>query len=115
MGSDEMFEIRLQKEEQRQLARNQKMSELYHGKHARVTSTSVGPTTLPKEQLNFYYDDNKLMGSLSGNEEQVEEDGDTYERESRHDPEYWNRVHVNRLNEYEMGGNLDADSVHFSH
>merc|ERR1711997_629081 len=76
--------------------------------------TSVGPSTLPKEQLNFYYDDDKLMASLSGNEEQDEED-DSYERESRHDAKYWNRVHVYRLNEYEMGGNLDADSVNFSH
>eukprot|EP00486_Rosalina_sp_Unknown_P001187 CAMPEP_0201565046 /NCGR_PEP_ID=MMETSP0190_2-20130828/3875_1 /ASSEMBLY_ACC=CAM_ASM_000263 /TAXON_ID=37353 /ORGANISM="Rosalina sp." /LENGTH=293 /DNA_ID=CAMNT_0047982047 /DNA_START=303 /DNA_END=1180 /DNA_ORIENTATION=+ len=59
--SDEALAIQLQQQEQREYNRRQKMSQIYDGKYAKVTSSATKPTTVPKAALNFYYDDKSML------------------------------------------------------
>merc|ERR1712157_238933 len=118
--SDEMLAIYLQKEEQRLNAQNQKLHAYYDGQHSKVTMSSIGPTNLPRDALNFYYDDSAAMPT-----EETTVDELTYDRQwikeenlvmkrggipktmSKHNAKLASRKHMYRLNEYETGGNLD--------
>ena len=111
------------------------MSRIYDGKYAKVTSSAAKPTTIPKAALNFYYDDDSilnggltkeqyqqhLMTTQSSEESIVDENtntesvADTEETGamkeelvaiSKHDAKIWSETHIDRLNEYEVGGNL---------
>ena len=90
------------------------MSAFYDGRHSKVTSSNVGPATLPRDALNFYYDDETVGGTVAtGKEESVPQDalpqGTEQVYSSKHDAKLWSRTHIERLNEYETGGNLDKD------
>eukprot|EP01084_Bolivina_argentea_P036785 68017_1 len=116
--SDEMLAIYLQQQEQQKLLRNQKRSQMHDGKYAKVTSSSAHTTAIPKAALKFYYDDESMMNgnaltkhkeqtqSKSTNENTIET---VEEGMSKHDPKIWSEMHMNRLNEYEAGGNLNTD------
>lgn len=112
------------------------MSQIYDGKYAKVTSSANKPTTIPKAALNFYYDDESMLHggltkeqyqehliSTQASEESIIDqdedentntesvaDNDQNEEElvaiSKHDAKIWSETHMNRLNEYEVGGNL---------
>eukprot|EP00486_Rosalina_sp_Unknown_P002052 CAMPEP_0201566184 /NCGR_PEP_ID=MMETSP0190_2-20130828/5774_1 /ASSEMBLY_ACC=CAM_ASM_000263 /TAXON_ID=37353 /ORGANISM="Rosalina sp." /LENGTH=357 /DNA_ID=CAMNT_0047984539 /DNA_START=181 /DNA_END=1251 /DNA_ORIENTATION=- len=59
--SDKALAIQLQQQEQQEYNRRQKMSQIYDGKYAKVTSSANKPTTIPKAALNFYYDDESML------------------------------------------------------
>merc|ERR1719384_1524232 len=125
--SDEMLAIHLQKQEQNELLRRQKLSQIHDGKYAKVTSSSVHPTAIPKSALKFYYDDTSMMnGGLTKEQYQqssekrsvngsdgVDTNSKTQMVEevaiSKHDAKIWSETHLNRLNEYETGGNMNMD------
>ena len=111
------------------------MSQIYDGKYAKVTSSSSQPTAIPKAALNFYYDDDSMLNggltkeeyqqhlittqasqeSIVNDEEETEpQDKQVKEEEelvaiSKHDAKIWSEKHMDRLNEYETGGNLNRD------
>merc|ERR1740131_130463 len=111
--------MRLQQEEQRELVRRQRMA----GKYSKVTSSnSQLAAAIPRAALNFYYDDESLMnGGLTKEQfqeqEEVQEEtavsnGNSHKQEqvpmSKHDAKMWSETHMQRLNEYEAGGDLDT-------
>jgi len=140
--SDEALAIQLQQQEQREYNRRQKMSQIYDGKYAKVTSSATKPTTVPKAALNFYYDDKSmlnggltkeqyqqhLMTTQASEESIIDENGNVdaesgsiatteqtelmeeeLEAISKHDAKIWSEKHMERLNEYEVGGNLNMN------
>eukprot|EP00484_Ammonia_sp_Unknown_P010418 CAMPEP_0197075864 /NCGR_PEP_ID=MMETSP1384-20130603/211825_1 /TAXON_ID=29189 /ORGANISM="Ammonia sp." /LENGTH=472 /DNA_ID=CAMNT_0042514713 /DNA_START=126 /DNA_END=1544 /DNA_ORIENTATION=+ len=129
--SDEMLAIHLQQQERAELLRRQKLSQMYDGKYAKVTSSSVHMPAIPKSALQFYYDDESMLnGGLTKEEyhtkleslqHQQSSDQPTVEDKaaskptakrngvSKHDPKVWSEKHLVRLNEYETGGNLDME------
>jgi len=117
--SDEMLAIHLQKEEQRLISRNQKQNAYYDGKHSKVTMASVGPTNLPTNALNFYYDDGAVGHRETEMDELTMDDPLVKGRKhhmrglpknaSKHNSKIASMEHIRRLNEYETGGNLDFD------
>jgi len=129
--SDEMLAIHLQQQERAELLRRQKLSQMYDGKYAKVTSSSVHMPAIPKSALQFYYDDESMLnGGLTKEEyhtkleslqHQQSSDQPTVEDNtaskpmakrngvSKHDPKVWSEKHLVRLNEYETGGNLDME------
>ena len=96
----------------------QKRSEFYDGKHSKVTLSSIGPTNLPQDALNFYYedegmydDDGKDVDEMTMHSEngQMSSGKHRKKNQSKHDAKQWSKKHMQRLNEYETGGNLEMD------
>jgi len=108
--SDAMLAMRLQQQEQRELTRRKKLREMHDGKFGKVTSSSAhSAAAIPKAALNFYYDDDSLMNGALTKQQRKEANAQAEKAAvSKHDAKKWSKTHMQRLNEYETGGDLDT-------
>ena len=84
-----------------------------------MTSSSAQSAAIPKDALNFYYDDDSMMngGGMTTDQYEKQLNGNGNQNNgnmqsaaiSKHDAKIWSGQHMQRLNEYETGGDLDAN------
>jgi len=113
--SDELFAIAVQKQEEKALRRQQKMSKMYDGKFAKVTSADSHKAAIPNSALQFCYNDESMLnGARTKQQQQQQQTEQMVQSPSKHDAKKWSEKHLHRLNEYETGGDIGDFDCNFT-